>query len=87
MLEAMVTLILIIVGVVLIIFILGYGIYITFYPLSKTVKGGIDAMKERAGEQEIVTKRKNVRTSSASARRVRTGTQKRTQKQKNKPNT
>ena len=33
MLEAMVTLILIIVGIVLIIFILGYGIYITFYPL------------------------------------------------------
>ena len=85
MLEAMVTLILIIVGVVLIIFILGYGIYITFYPLSKTVKGGIDAMKERAGEQKIVTKRKNVRTSNARARRARTGTHKGTQKQKNKP--
>jgi flagellar basal body-associated protein FliL len=85
MLEAMVTLILIIVGVVLIIFILGYGIYITFYPLSKTVKGGIDAMKERAEEKEIVAKRKNVRTSSASARRARTGMQRGTQKQKNKP--
>lgn len=80
MLEAMVTLILIIVGIVLIIFILGYGIYITFYPLSKTVKGGIDAMQERAKEKEIVAKRKNVRTSSASARRARTGTQKRENK-------
>jgi flagellar basal body-associated protein FliL len=86
MLEAMVTLILVIVGVVLIIFILGYGIYITFYPLSKTVKGGIDAMKERAGEKEVVAKKKNVRTSSARARRARTGTQSGTQKRGNKPN-
>jgi flagellar basal body-associated protein FliL len=85
MLEAMVTLILIIVGIVLIIFILGYGIYITFYPLSKTVKGGIDAMKERAEEKEKVAKRKNVRTASASARRARTGTQRGIQKQKDKP--
>jgi flagellar basal body-associated protein FliL len=86
MLEAMVTLILIIVGVVLIIFILGYGIYVTFYPLSRTVKGGIDAMKERAGEKEVVTAKKNAGTSTARARRTRTGGQRGVQKRKNKPN-
>jgi hypothetical protein len=56
MLEAMATLILVIVGAVLIIFVLGYGIYITFYPLSKTVKGGIEAVKEHGvqkGEETI----------------------------------
>ena len=52
MLEAMATLILVIVGAVLLIFVLGYGIYITFYPLTKTVKGGIDAMKEYVEEEE-----------------------------------
>ena len=52
MLEAMATLILVIVGAVLLIFVLGYGIYITFYPLTKTVKGGIDAMKEHVEEEE-----------------------------------
>lgn len=52
MLEAMATLILVIVGAVLIIFVLGYGIYITFYPLSKTVKGGIEAMKEHGAQNE-----------------------------------
>jgi hypothetical protein len=85
MLEALVTLILIIVGAVLIIFILGYGIYITFYPLSKTVKGGIDAMKERAEEKEIVAKKGNARTATTRARRAHTGTQRGTQKQKKKP--
>jgi hypothetical protein len=30
--------------------ILAYGIYVTFYPLSKTVKNGIEAMEERAAE-------------------------------------
>jgi hypothetical protein len=85
MLEALVTLILIIVGAVLIIFILGYGIYITFYPLSKTVKGGIDAMKERAEEKEIVVKKRNARTTTTRARRARTGTQRETQKQEKKP--
>lgn len=85
MLEAMVTLILIIVGIVLIIFILGYGIYITFYPLSKTIKGGIDAMKERAGEKGAVTAKRKVQTSTAQARRVRTGVQGGAQKQGHKP--
>jgi hypothetical protein len=75
MLESMIT---------LIIFILGYGIYITFYPLSKTVKGGIDAMKERAGGKEVVAKKKSVRTSGVRARRARTGTQRGTQKRENK---
>jgi hypothetical protein len=40
------------VGAVLIIFVLGYGIYITLYPLSKTVKGGIEAMKEHGALKE-----------------------------------
>lgn len=51
MLEAMATLILVIVGAVLLIFVVGYGIYITFYPLTKTVKGGLDAMKEHVEEE------------------------------------
>jgi hypothetical protein len=55
MLEAMATLILVIVGAVLIIFVLGYGIYITFYPLGKTVKGGIEAMKEHGAQNEKET--------------------------------
>jgi hypothetical protein len=50
MLEAMATLILAIVGAVLFLSVLVYGIYITFYPLSKTVKGGIEAMKTQAEE-------------------------------------
>lgn len=52
MLEAMATLILVIVGAVLIIFVLGYGIFITFFPLSKTIKGGIEAMKEHVPQKE-----------------------------------
>lgn len=56
MLEAMATLILVIVGVVLIILILAYGIYITFYPLGKTFKGGIDTMKERVEDKMVVGK-------------------------------
>jgi hypothetical protein len=50
MLEAMAALILAIVGAILIMMILAYGIYVTFYPLKKTVKGGIEAMEEQAGE-------------------------------------
>jgi len=50
MLEAMATLILVIVGIVLFLFVMIYGIYVTFYPLSKTVHGGIEAMKEQAVE-------------------------------------
>ena len=50
MLEAMATLTLVIVGALLVIVILGFGIYITIYPLTKTIKGGIDAMKEHAGQ-------------------------------------
>jgi hypothetical protein len=52
MLEAMATLILVIVGAVLFLSVMIYGIYITFYPLSKTVKGGIDVMKAQAKEAE-----------------------------------
>jgi hypothetical protein len=52
MLEAMATLILVIVGVVLFLSVMVYGVYITFSPLSKTVKGGIDAMKAQAKEAE-----------------------------------
>jgi hypothetical protein len=50
MLEAMATLILVIVGAVLFLFVMVYGIYVTFYPLSKTVQGGIEAMKAHAEE-------------------------------------
>jgi len=50
MLEAMATLILVIVGVVLFVSVMVYGVYVTFYPLSKTAQGGIDAMKAQAKE-------------------------------------
>jgi len=50
MLEAMAALILAIVGAMLIIAILAYGIYSTVYPLSKTVKGGMEAAKAQAEE-------------------------------------
>jgi len=50
MLEAMATLILAIVGAVLFLAVMVYGVYITFYPLGKTVKGGIDAIKAHAEE-------------------------------------
>jgi hypothetical protein len=50
MLEAMATLILVIVGAVLLVSVMVYGVYVTVYPLSKTVKGGIDAMKAQAKE-------------------------------------
>jgi hypothetical protein len=50
MLEAMATLILAIVGAVLFLAVMVYGIYITFYPLHKTVQGGIEAMKAHAEE-------------------------------------
>jgi len=50
MLEAMATLILVIVGAVLFVSVMVYGVYVTFYPLSKTAQGGIDAMKAQARE-------------------------------------
>jgi hypothetical protein len=50
MLEAMATLILAIVGAMLFLAVMVYGIYITFYPLSKTVQGGIEAAKAHAGK-------------------------------------
>lgn len=81
MLEAMATLILVIVGAVLIIFVVGYGIYITFYPLTKTVKGGIDAMKEYAEEEEKGTA--NTRD-DRSRKKDHRGTQKKEHKQKNR---
>ena len=55
MLESLAALILVVVGLVLFVFILGYGIYITFYPLGKTVKGGIEAMKEYGEQKEKET--------------------------------
>jgi hypothetical protein len=75
MLEAMGTLILVIVVAVLIIFILGYGIYITFYPLTKTVKGGLNAMKEHV-EEKIGAKKGRTRTAKDPVRRVRKGAKK-----------
>jgi len=50
MLEAMATLILVIVGAVLFVSVMVYGVYVTFYPLHKTVKGGIEAMKAHVEE-------------------------------------
>jgi len=55
MLEAMAALILVIVGAMLIMMILAYGIYVTFYPLGKTVKGGMETAKVQA--EEAVEKR------------------------------
>ena len=52
MLEAMATLILAVVGAVLFLSVMVYGVYVTFYPLSKTAQGGIDAMKAQAKEAE-----------------------------------
>ena len=46
MLEAMAALILAIVGALLIVAILAYGIYVSVYPLTKTVKGGIEAVAQ-----------------------------------------
>lgn len=53
MLEAMAALILAIVGAVLIIIVSAYGIYVTFYPLSRTVKSGIEAAKVQAEEGRL----------------------------------
>jgi uncharacterized membrane protein YdfJ with MMPL/SSD domain len=50
MLEAMAALILAIVGAILIMMILAYGIYVTFYPLSKTVQGGMAVAQAQAKE-------------------------------------
>jgi hypothetical protein len=58
MLEAMATLILVIVGLVLFLFVMVYGIYVTFYPLSKTVKGGIEAMQAQAEEVSVAKEAK-----------------------------
>ena len=57
MLEAMAALILAIVGAMLIIAILAYGIYVTFYPLSKTVQSGMAVAQvqvEEAAEQRLL---------------------------------
>jgi hypothetical protein len=53
MLEAMAALILAIVGALLILAVSAYGIYVTFYPLSKTVKSGIEAAKAPAEEGRL----------------------------------
>jgi hypothetical protein len=75
MLEAMATLILVIVGALLMIVVLAYGIYITFYPLSKTFKGAIEAVKElhEGGEGTEIAEKPFGRTSSELARRDREG--------------
>jgi len=60
MLEAMAALILAIVGAILIMMILAYGIYVTFYPLSQTVKGGLavaQAQTEEAAEKRLLGKK------------------------------
>ncbi len=60
MLEAMAALILAIVGVILIMMILAYGIYSTFYPLGKTVQSGMavaQAQVEEAAEKRLLGKK------------------------------
>ena len=60
----MAALILAIVGIVLVLFILAIGIYITFYPLSKTIKGGMEVLSRHAEEkkqQKTVAVSKEVR--------------------------
>jgi uncharacterized membrane protein YdfJ with MMPL/SSD domain len=57
MLEAMAALILAIVGAILIMMILAYGIYVTFYPLSKTVQSGMAVAQvqvEEVAEQRLL---------------------------------
>ena len=87
MVEAMATLILVIVGAVLIIVVLAYGIYITFYPLSKTFKGGIDAMKEHAEgeEKKKLADKQYARTPSEQVRPARKEGYKGAQKRGRKP--
>jgi len=46
----MAALILAIVGAILIMMILAYGVYVTFYPLKKTVKDGIGTTEEQVTE-------------------------------------
>jgi hypothetical protein len=87
MLEAMAILILVIVGVVLIIVILGYGIYITFYPLTKTIKGGIDAIKEHVEEEKKVVEKKYARTPTDHVRQARKEKHLGARKRKQKPKT
>jgi hypothetical protein len=61
MLEAMATLILVIVGAVLLVSVMVYGLFVTIYPLSRAVKGGIEAIKAQAKEvEEQRLLRKNV---------------------------
>ncbi len=55
MLEAMAALILAIVGAILMMMILAYGIYIAFSPLKKTVKNGIVVTEAQA--EETIEKR------------------------------
>ena len=60
MLEAMAALILAIVGVILIMMILAYGIYVTFYPLSKTVQSSMEVAQVRVegtAEKRLLGKR------------------------------
>jgi hypothetical protein len=72
MLETFATIILVIVGIVLFLFVMVYGIYVTFYPLSKTVQGGIDAMKALAEEEkQKVAEKKYARAAAAPVRLVR----------------
>lgn len=52
MLETLATLILVGVGVLLFLFVLAYGIYITYYPLTKTAQGAIEVMREYAEERK-----------------------------------
>jgi len=52
MLEAMATLILVMVGIMLMIVILAYGVFLVFYPLSKTAEGALEVVKEHIEGEE-----------------------------------
>lgn len=52
MYESMATLILAVVGALLFLFIVLYGIYITFYPMLKTMGGLREVMKDREARKE-----------------------------------
>jgi len=60
MLGSMITLVLVVVGAVLVLCILIFGIYVTFYPMLRTLAGTWEIMKEQkeTGQKEKITTEK-----------------------------
>lgn len=58
MLGSMITLVLVALGAVLVLCIMIFGIYVTFYPMLKTLAGARDVMKEQkdaeATEEDVI---------------------------------